>query len=239
MEDVMKLHEIMEQLYLLTNERTKKYYVSHGAKEPLFGCTISSMKPLFKQLKYNQNLAEQLYATGNYDAMYLAGMIAEPKKMSEQDFDNWIEQAYFYMISDFIVSVTLAETDIGERVADKWIDSDKELTASAGWKTYEWMLGTRKNETFDQARLNELIEMIPLRFDTQPGRVQSSMVDFLQAVAISYPPLHKEAKEAAKILGRKEIKIGDSKSRIIEPCKHIQSEVDKGRLGFKRKHVRC
>jgi hypothetical protein len=33
------------------------------------------MKPIFKKIKYNQSLAEQLYATGNYDAMYLAGMI--------------------------------------------------------------------------------------------------------------------------------------------------------------------
>lgn len=235
----MEIKEIIKQLSVLSNERTKKHYVSNGAKEPVFGCTISSMKPLFKQLKYNQTLADQLYATGNYDAMYLAGMIAEPKKMTHADFDRWIEQAYFYMISDFIVSVTLAETDIGEQVADRWIDSDTELTASAGWKTYEWMLGTRKNETFDQARLNELIEMIPLRFDTQPSRVQSSMIDFLQAVAISYPPLHEQAKNAAKVLGRKEIKISDSKSRIIEPLKHIQSETDKGRLGFKRKHVRC
>jgi len=40
-------------------------------------------------------LAEQPYATGNYDAMYLAGMIAEPKKMTEEDFNRWIEGAYF------------------------------------------------------------------------------------------------------------------------------------------------
>jgi hypothetical protein len=166
-------------------------------------------------------------------------MIAEPKKMTKQDFDRWIDQAYFYMISDFIVSVTLAESDIGEQVADAWIDSDVELTASAGWKTYEWMLGTRKNETFDQARLNELIEMIPLRFDTQPARVQSSMIDFLQAVAISYPSLHEEAIKVARVLGKREIRLGDSKVRVVDPLNDILSEVNKGRLGFKRKHVRC
>jgi 3-methyladenine DNA glycosylase AlkD len=235
----MEINEILKQLSTLSNERTKKHYMSNGAKEPVFGCTISSMKPLFKQLKFNQKLAEQLYATGNYDAMYLAGMIAEPKKMTMQDFDRWIDQAYFYMISDFIVSVTLAEADIGERVAGKWIESEVELTASAGWKTYEWMLGTRKNETFDQTRLKELIEIIPVRFDSQPGRVQSSMIDFLQAVAISYPPLHEEAIKVAQILGRREIRLSESKVRVVDPLKDILSEVNKGRLGFKRKHVRC
>jgi 3-methyladenine DNA glycosylase AlkD len=235
----MELKEIMNYLSSLTNERTKKYYVSGGAKEPVFGCTISSMKPLFKQLKYNQDLANQLYDTGNYDAMYLAGMIAEPKKMTKHDFDRWINKAYFFMISDFIVSVTLAEADIGAQVADAWIESEKELTISAGWKTYEWMLGTRKNETFDKQRLKELIEMIPTRFESQPPRAQSSMVDFLQAVAISYPPLHEEALTSASKLGKIEIKMSDSKTRIVDPLNDILSEVNKGRLGFKRKHVRC
>jgi hypothetical protein len=234
----MELKEILGQLSALTNERTKKYYVSNGALEPVFGCTISSMKPLFKQLKFNQRLADQLYDTGNYDAMYLAGMIAEPAKMTKQDFDRWIEKAYFYMISDFIVAVTLAEAHIGTEVADVWIDSDKELTISAGWKTYEWMLGTRKNETFDHQRLKELIDMIPIRFDSQPPRAQASMVDFLVAVAISYPPLHEDALRIAKVLGKKEIKL-EAKSRIADPLNDILSQVDKGRLGFKRKHVRC
>jgi outer membrane lipoprotein-sorting protein len=77
----MELNEIMDELKSLGTERTKKIYMSNGAKEPVFGVTISAMKPIFKKIKYNQPLAEQLYATGNYDAMYLAGMIAEPKKM--------------------------------------------------------------------------------------------------------------------------------------------------------------
>ncbi|MDP2815021.1 MAG: DNA alkylation repair protein [Erysipelotrichaceae bacterium] len=235
----MELKEIMDQLSSLTNERTKKYVVGGGAKELVFGCTISSMKPLFKQLKFNQTLADQLYETGNYDAMYLAGMIAEPKKMTKQDFDRWIDKAYFFMISDFIVSVTLAEADIGAQVADEWIESDKELTVSAGWKTYEWMLGTRKNETFDEQRLKELIKIIPIRFESQPPRAQCSMVDFLQAVAISYPPLHEEALKVAKLIGKREIKLSESKSRVVDPLNDIVSEVSKGRLGFKRKHVRC
>jgi len=65
----MKLNEIMDELKLLGKERMKKNYMSNGAKEPVFGITIKDMKPIFKKIKYNQSLAEQLYATGNYDAM--------------------------------------------------------------------------------------------------------------------------------------------------------------------------
>jgi hypothetical protein len=50
--------------------------MNNGAREPLFGAATGAMKPLAKQTGKNQALAEELYATGNYDAMYFAGMIA-------------------------------------------------------------------------------------------------------------------------------------------------------------------
>jgi 3-methyladenine DNA glycosylase AlkD len=90
------------------------------------------MEPIAKKIKINQRLAEELYATGNYDAMYFAGMIADPKAMIESDFDRWMDAAYFYMLSDFVVAVTLSESDIAQDVADKWIAGGDKLRMSAG-----------------------------------------------------------------------------------------------------------
>ncbi|AIE80075.1 putative DNA alkylation repair enzyme [Bacillus cereus] len=50
--------------------------------------------------------------------MYFAGIIADPKAMSEFDFDRWINGAYFYMLSDYVVAVTLSESNIAQDVAD-------------------------------------------------------------------------------------------------------------------------
>lgn len=36
------------------------------------------MKPIQKKIKVDYQLAKDLYATGNADAQYLAGLIAEP-----------------------------------------------------------------------------------------------------------------------------------------------------------------
>ena len=82
-------------------ERMKKMYISNGAHEPLFGVFKGAMKPISKKIKINQPLAEELYATGNYDAMYFAGIIADPKGMTESDFERWMDGAYFYMLSDY------------------------------------------------------------------------------------------------------------------------------------------
>lgn len=129
----MDFDAVMQELEALGKERTKKMYISNGAKEPVFGVATGAMKPMVKKIKINQPLAEQLYSTGNYDAMYFAGIIADPKAMTRVDYDRWIEDAYFYMLSDYVVAVTLSESDIAEEVADAWIDSGEELKMSAGW----------------------------------------------------------------------------------------------------------
>lgn len=235
----MELKEIMDELKELGKERTKKTYISNGAQEPVFGVTISAMKPIFKKIKYNQPLAEQLYSTRNYDAMYLAGMVAEPKKMTEDDFDRWIERAYFYMISDFIVAVTLAETDIAFSVADRFIDSGKELTMSAGWSCYNWLLGSRKDSEFDKDKLLAMLIRVRDTIHNQPNRTKYAMNNFIMTVGISYLPLHEEAKKIAEEVGVVEV-IKDGKLIQLENAlEYIQKEADKGRLGFKRKHVRC
>jgi hypothetical protein len=235
----MELNEIMSELESLGNERTKKIYMSNGAKEPVFGVTISAMKPIFNRVKYNQLLAEELYATENYDAMYLAGMIAEPKKMSAEDFDRWIEGAYFYMISDYIVAVTLAETDIAFSVADRWIDSGKELTMSAGWSCYNWLLGTRKDSEFDKDKLLSMLYRVRDKIHSQPNRTKYAMNNFIMAVGISYLSLLEEAMKVAREVGKVEVYMGKKLCSTDVAIEYIQSETDKGRLGFKRKNVRC
>lgn len=81
---------ILNELESLGTEQNKKIYMNHGAKEPLFGVATGAMKPLYKKIKRNYSLSMELYATGNYDAMYFAGMIADPTKMCEEDFRTWM-----------------------------------------------------------------------------------------------------------------------------------------------------
>lgn len=237
--DTMDFETVMLELEALGKERTKKIYISNGAHEPLFGVATGAMKPLAKQIKKNQPLAEQLYATGNYDAMYFAGVIADPQIMMEADFDRWIEGAYFYMLSDYVVAVTLAEADIAQAVADKWIASGEEYRMSAGWSCYCWLLGNRKDTEFDANKIASMLEQVKNTIHESPERTKSSMNNFIYTVGISYLPLHDKAIEIAKAVGPVEMNRGEKKSSTLNAFNNIQKEVDKGRIGFKRKYVRC
>ncbi|TYQ13097.1 UNVERIFIED_CONTAM: 3-methyladenine DNA glycosylase AlkD [Acetivibrio alkalicellulosi] len=235
----MDVQTVLKELESLGSERTKKVYIQQGAREPLFGVATGAMKPIFRKIKINQALAEELYATGNYDAMYLAGMIADPKVMTEVDFDRWMESAYFYMISDYIVAVTLSETNIAQAVCDRWIESGKELHVSAGYSCYCWLLGNRKDEEFDKVKLNAMLERVEKTIHSNPDRAKYAMNNFVATVGVSYIPLHEKALSVAKAIGTVEVLRGDTKCSVPVAAEEIQKAVDKGRIGFKRKHVRC
>lgn len=235
----MDLDTVMGELASLGTPQTRKVYMSHGAHEPLFGVATGAMKPLAKKIKKDQALAEALYQTGNYDAMYFAGMIADPKAMKESDFDRWIEGAYFYMVSDYIVSVTLAETDFAQAVSDKWIDSKIDLVMSAGWHCYEWLLGTRPDSEFDRDKLKAMLHRVENTIHEQPNRTRYAMNNFVIALAVSYLPLHDEAFKAAEAIGNVHAMVGKTGCKVPFAPESIQRAIDKGRLGFKRKGVRC
>lgn len=235
----MDLKTVMQELEALGKERTKKIYMGNGAQEPVFGVATGAMKPLSRLIKKDQALAEELYTTGNYDAMYFAGVICDPKSMTETDFERWIDAAYFYMISDYIVAVSLAETDFAQAVADKWIASGEKFRMSAGWSCYCWLLGNRKDEEFSETKLASMLEQVKNTIHQAPDIVKSSMNNFIATVAISYVPLHELAVETAKAVGPVEIKKGKKKSTTSIVSERIQKELDRGMLGFKRKYVRC
>lgn len=235
----MDFQTVMQELEALSKERTKKIYISNGAHEPLYGVATGAMKPISKKIKIDQHLAEELYSTGNYDAMYFAGMIADPKAMTESDYDRWIDAAYFYMLSDYVVAVTLSESDIAQDVADKWIASGHELKMSAGWSCYCWLLGNRKDHEFSESKISNMLDLVKNTIHLAPVRTKSAMNNFLYTVGISYVPLHEKAVETAKAVGIVEMKKDNKKSSFLNAYESIQKEMARGKLGFKRKYVRC
>src|SRR5436190_11615447 len=82
---IMNVQTIMTELKSKGNEGVKKILLKHGVKEPFFGVKVEDLKVIQKKVKKDYQLAKDLYATGNSDAMYLAGLIADENKMTKND----------------------------------------------------------------------------------------------------------------------------------------------------------
>lgn len=235
----METIEVMNELESLATDYNKKRYLSNGAIEPLFGVATGKMKPMSKKIKMNQNLAEALYTTGNFDAMYFAGVIAEPNKMTVDDYNRWMDGAYFFMLSDFVVAVTLSESDIAEEVADEWINSEEDLRKSGGWSTYCWLLGSRKDEEFSSEKLSKMLDYVKENIHEETPHAKDAMNNFVYTVGTSYLPLHEKAMQIAKEIGVVKVERENKKAKILNAYENIQKQVENDRIGFKRKYVRC
>src|SRR5882757_10816713 len=118
----MTVQEIMDDLKSHGNEGIKKVLLKHGIKEPFFGVKVEYLKPIQKRIKMDYQLAKDLYATGNADAMYLAGLIADDEKMTKADLQTWVEMARSQNICDYTVPWVATGSKYGFELAMEWID---------------------------------------------------------------------------------------------------------------------
>ncbi len=100
----MTVTEVMSQLESLGSEQTRKILRRHGAVDPFFGVKVGDLKPVAKKLKGQQDLALELCDTGNSDAQYLAGMIADGAVMTKPQLNRWGKTAAWGLISGHTVA---------------------------------------------------------------------------------------------------------------------------------------
>jgi 3-methyladenine DNA glycosylase AlkD len=235
----MTTTEIVQELQTMGSEQTKKTFLRHGACEPFFGVKVGDMKKIVKRVKKNHELSLALYDTGNSDAMYLAGLIADEKKITKQDLQHWVEKAPWYMISEFTVPWIASESPYGWELGLEWIESDNENIASAGWATLASWITIRPDKELDLPQLERLLGRVAATLHKAPNRVRYVMNSFVIACGISVVPLAEKAIETAQKVGKVYVNMGDTACQVPEAVTYIQKARDMGRLGYKKKMARC
>ena len=153
-----QVKDIMNELAMLATEQTLKTMRNHGAVEPIYGVRIGDMKPILKRHKNDHKLALELFKTGNSDAMYLAGLMSKPALMTPEVLDEWMKGASWHMISQYTVAWNAAESPYKFEMARKWIESDDELTADAGWATWAGILALTPDDQLDKQEIDGLLD---------------------------------------------------------------------------------
>lgn len=234
-----QVKEIMNQLAALGTEQTLKTFRNHGAAEPLYGVKVGDMKQILRKHRNDHQLALDLYKTGNSDAMYLAGLMSRPALMTPEILDEWINGASWYMISEYTVAWNAAESPYKFEMARKWIESDEELTADAGWATWGAILALTKDEDIDQEEVDQLLNRVERDVHAAQNRVRYVMNGFVIAVGSYYVPLAQKALEVAERIGKVHVNVGNTQCKVPFAPDYIRKVWDMGRMGQKRKEVRC
>ncbi|HEY2546097.1 MAG TPA: DNA alkylation repair protein, partial [Candidatus Acidoferrum sp.] len=194
---------IMAELKKKGKEQTRKIYARHGmATDNMFGVSTADLKLIAKTIRGEQSLACELYETANFDAMYLAGMVADGSKMTKQQLNDWAERAAnLQMIAEYTVPWLTVENPDGRALATQWIKSKKEHVASAGWCTYSGLLATKSDDSLDLAEIEKLLGVVVKEIKGAQNRVRYTMNGFVIAVGGYVKPLSKQAKATARQIG--------------------------------------
>ncbi|HXC87035.1 MAG TPA: DNA alkylation repair protein [Candidatus Cybelea sp.] len=232
---------VMAELKNKGTEKTRKIYARHGmATGKMFGVSVADLKVIAKTIKGQQALASELYATGNMDAMYLAGMVADGSQMTPKQLNEWVEGAEnLQMIAEYTVPWVTVENPHARDLAIEWIKSKKEHVASSGWSTYSGLVATKPDEALDLAEISSLLGAVVQGIKNAKNRVRYTMNGFVIAVGGHVKPLAKQAKATARQIGVVSVDLGDTACNVPLATAYIEKIEAAGRVGQKRKTIRC
>jgi len=235
----MTVDEIVAELRSLGSEQTKNTLLKHGAVEPIFGTKITDMMPLRKRLGHQHALSLELYDAGISDAMCLAALISEPKKMTKPQLQKWAKQSTWSMLSEYAVAWTAAESRFATEMALEWVESKKVTIATSGWATYSSYVAITPDDALDLEEIEMLLSKIPSHINKAPDRVKYVMNGFVISVGSSVPPLTAQAKAVAKQLGLVQISMGETSCKVPLATEYIDKVIAAGKHGKKRKTAFC
>jgi 3-methyladenine DNA glycosylase AlkD len=235
----MTAKEVVEELRTLGAESIKKVLRNHGVQEPFFGVKIGDMKKIQKRIKIDYQLALDLYDTGNYDAMYLAGLIADDARMTRKDLDRWARKANGGALASATVPWVAAGSPHGYEIALEWIESEDENVAVAGWATLSSLVAMKDDDDLDTATLKRLLGRVQKTIHRQPDSVRSAMNGFVIALGTYVQGLSDLAMQAAAKIGKVTVDMGDTACKVPDAVERIHGARETGLVGKKRKTVKC
>jgi len=231
--------KVIAELKKKGSEKTRNTYARHGIRIPMFGVAISDLKLIAKKIKGNQELAVELYETGNYDAMYLAGMVANGSQMSKKQLERWAKTANCETLSAYTVPWVATESAYSRDLAMKWINSKQASIAVSGWGTYAGIVATTADEDLDLDEVKGLLDRVVNEIAAAPDKVRYMMNEFVIAVGTHVKPLLGHAKKAAKTIGTVSVDMGDTACKVPSASAYIEKIEAVGRVGKKRKTIKC
>jgi 3-methyladenine DNA glycosylase AlkD len=233
------VEQVMAALQKKGSEKTRNTYARHGISIPMFGVSVADLKTIAKNIRGNQSLAIELYETGNYDAMYLAGIVADGSRMSKKQLESWAKNARCETLSAYTVAWVATESPHARELAMKWINSKNASIGVSGWATFAGIVATTPDEDLDLEEIKQLLDRVVNEIHKAPNKVRSMMNLFVIAVGGYVKPLLKLAKKAAKTIGPVSVDVGDTACKVPVALAYIEKIEKAGRIGKKRKTMKC
>ncbi|MEU0470352.1 DNA alkylation repair protein [Amycolatopsis sp. NPDC006131] len=171
--------ELMAELAALEDPKARAVNEKHGDDH---GVNLGKLRAIAKRLKTQQDLARELWATGDTAARLLALLICRPKAFERAELDTMLREARAPKVHDWLVNYVVKKSPHAEDLRLSWLADADPVVASAGWALTTDRVAKRP-EGLDLGRLLEVIEA---EMKDAPDRLQWAMNHCLAQIGISH-----------------------------------------------------
>lgn len=190
----MTVDEVLDELASLEDPRMRAVNERHGDDH---GVNLTALRALAKRLKGQQELAHELWRTGNTAARLVALLVLRPRDIPADQLDAMLREARVPKVHDWLVSYVVKKSPHAEQLRVRWFADPDDVVASAGWSlTSERVV--RKPDGLDLAGLLDLIEA---HMADAPERLQWAMNHTLAQIGIEREELRARALDIGERLG--------------------------------------
>lgn len=171
--------EVMAELAALEDPKARAANEKHGDDH---GVNLTKLRAVATRLKTQQDLARQLWQTGDTAARLVALLICRPKAFERAELDTMLREARAPKVHDWLVNYVVKKSPHAEDLRVAWTADPDPVVASAGWAlTTERVV--KKPEILD---LPGLLDTIEAEMKDAPDRLQWAMNHCLAQIGIDH-----------------------------------------------------
>ncbi|MFJ3653811.1 DNA alkylation repair protein [Streptomyces nigra] len=172
--------EVMAELAALEDPKTRAVNERHGDDH---GVNLGKLRAIAKRLKTRQDLAEELWATGDSAARLLALLICRPKAFGRDELEAMLREAGTPKVHDWLVNYVVRKSPHAEELRVAWFADPDPVVASAGWALTTERVAKRP----DGLDLAGLLDTVEAEMKDAPPRLQWAMNHCLAQIGIEHP----------------------------------------------------
>ena len=195
------------------------------------GLSMPVIRSLAKQIGTNHQLTLELWQTGIHDARILAGLVADPKQITDAQMESWVKDFDSWDVCDQVCGSVFEKSPLAWQKVAEWAVRDEEFVKRASFALLASLAWHDK-----KASDEKFIEAMPLIVQASTDNrnfVRKAVNWALRNIGKKNLVLNRHAIETAGIIQ----KLDSKAARWIaaDALRELQSEAIKKRLVKSRK----
>jgi 3-methyladenine DNA glycosylase AlkD len=229
----LQVDQIVARLEALQDERAVEGMARYGiTASSIYGVSLPNLRAIAKECGRDHGMALELWRIPNRETRILAGMLADPGKMSSSLMEEWVLGLECWDICDQTCMNCFEKTSLAYTKAEEWSRRDEEFVKRAGY-----VLMARLAVSDKAAEDKKFEAFFPLIVDgaqDERNYVKKAVSWALRQIGKRNPRLNRMAVAEAESIGRLEAR--SARWVAADALRELRSEAVRVRL--KRKHTR-